>query len=752
MSPAPVTPTSPLTMTKFELKKLNKLSDKQIWSMSDEIIIAAALSCWMSYIYGHFKMFLERRTDEHGERSLWFRFECKSDPILHTQYRARKDTSSGTHNLIRGAEACDIVRKVSQNHTVSAGEAHEYSPTRLRALIALWCARNHRPFELFRDDLFTAIVNKLRPGTSLPDPSTISRDVRNIYFDNKDAIRQYFRQVDHIHLAMDGWTAPTSRSYLGVVAIWQLAGKLHRAILEFILLTKRHTGEYLAQQTAECLNKYGLGPKLLTVCMDNASNNNTFTVELQKRFPSFGGPRFRGRCGAHIVNLMAKAYLSIFSKPENRKRIKKGGETAHTSPKRHRITDNPTNHVSAKEIEAIHAGSDSESEGEEGPVDDIDEDKAEYDNATVKASVNSAFLEQLLPKIAGLANRAKRSPLVQQKFEQYVAATSGSGRSQHPSLPCSVATRWNTELISIRGHVQRRAAVKLLTADRELPLKRFQLTDAQWELGEQLVVELKAFERLTQLFSETQVPLIHQVIPVLLKLRDRLYGTIGKSDQQIHPLLRVASHAALKVFDKYMRLFEDASIYWVALVMCPHYKLEWFRLRQYSESDIQRIKELLNSTFKHVTQTRGEARSDGAQDIDLVHSDSDQTLADGWLSDDEIGLEPTPACRDTLQDYLSAPLVPVETLRRGDLLVYWDGQLKYTPRIAKFALSILSSPASSVDAERAFSGGLLTINHLQHSMGDVTFEAKMAVGSWFNTPLLPSVDTAASIVEKKARH
>ncbi|KAF8593693.1 hypothetical protein BDV93DRAFT_460522, partial [Ceratobasidium sp. AG-I] len=36
--------------------------------------------------------------------------------------------------------------------------------------------------------------------------------------------------------------------------------------------------------------------------------------------------------------------------------------------------------------------------------------------------------------------------------------------------------------------------------------------------------------------------------------------------------------------------------------------------------------------------------------------------------------------------------------------------------------------ASSVDAERAFSGGRLTINHLQHAMGELTFEAKMALG------------------------
>ncbi|EUC54627.1 hypothetical protein RSOL_061770 [Rhizoctonia solani AG-3 Rhs1AP] len=32
-----------------------------------------------------------------------------------------------------------------------------------------------------------------------------------------------------------------------------------------------------------------------------------------------------------------------------------------------------------------------------------------------------------------------------------------------------------------------------------------------------------------------------------------------------------------------MRLFKDASIYWVTIVMCPHYKLEWFRMHGYSE-------------------------------------------------------------------------------------------------------------------------------------------------------------------------
>ncbi|KAI9566708.1 hypothetical protein HD554DRAFT_2220870 [Boletus coccyginus] len=53
------------------------------------------------------------------------------------------------------------------------------------------------------------------------------------------------------------------------------------------------------------------------------------------------------------------------------------------------------------------------------------------------------------------------------------------------------------------------------------------------------------------------------------------------------------------------------------------------------------------------------------------------------------------------------------------------------------ALDYLSAPASSVDAERSFSCGWLQVNHLQHGISSQSFKAKLAVGSWSRTPLLP---------------
>ncbi|KAJ7238754.1 hypothetical protein B0H12DRAFT_990718, partial [Mycena haematopus] len=56
--------------------------------------------------------------------------------------------------------------------------------------------------------------------------------------------------------------------------------------------------------------------------------------------------------------------------------------------------------------------------------------------------------------------------------------------------------------------------------------------------------------------------------------------------------------------------------------------------------------------------------------------------------------------------------------------------------------------ASSVDAERAFSGGRLQVNHLQHQTSSRTFKARVALGSWFGTPLMPSSKEAATIMEE----
>jgi hypothetical protein len=193
------------------LQDVNKLSDTQAWGIDSDIICgmdytstmldqllthhtAAARKSWRSDVYLHYNISVERQYSNAGEPFMRYVFTCKRDPAHHApQYRRRQDTSSGTNNLLRKATACDLRFRSSQDAKALSKGTQDFSPARLRALLALWSARNHRPFELVHDELFGMIVEELRPGTSLPDRTTLSRDVRALYQHNVERIREYFQ-------------------------------------------------------------------------------------------------------------------------------------------------------------------------------------------------------------------------------------------------------------------------------------------------------------------------------------------------------------------------------------------------------------------------------------------------------------------------------------------------------------------------------------------------------------------------------
>ena len=174
-----------------------------------------------------------------------------------------------------------------------------YSYSNHRALIAARCAASKRPFNSVADPYYVQEVEMLRPGTKLPSPATVSRDVKAMYGVGAEVVREYFlvcnlsvlisvclysqvkqKHNSAVHLVMDGWTSPILACYLGIVAIWFCSGRVHRCILEFarydsrplnpwlfgkvflFRVKERHTGEHLANIAADCVKRYGLENKV----------------------------------------------------------------------------------------------------------------------------------------------------------------------------------------------------------------------------------------------------------------------------------------------------------------------------------------------------------------------------------------------------------------------------------------------------------------------------------------------------------
>ncbi|KAG9097700.1 hypothetical protein FRC06_007259, partial [Ceratobasidium sp. 370] len=125
----------------------------------------------------------------------------------------------------------------------------------------------------------------------------------------------------------------------------------------------------------------------------------------------------------------------------------------------------------------------------------------------------------------------------------------------------------------------------------ELKIQQFGLETDQWPLAEELNEALEVFEVLTNHFSAGSVPLVHEVLPKLLELKESLETMRDSID--ISPVTRVGAQAALNVFDKYMDNMSICEVYFISLVMCPDVKLNWLR-KHYDNVSVERICQMHN--------------------------------------------------------------------------------------------------------------------------------------------------------------
>jgi hypothetical protein len=163
----------------------------------------ASESTWRSKVYDHFNITLRREVDDHQKpKKLVFVFTCKVDPINHTPHvRPRTSIGHGTKNLQDGVRSCNKRLGVAAGAVSVQPAGEPYTPAGHRTLIALRCAKNHRPFNSVLDDDYQAEVEMLRPRTIIPSPQTVSRDIKAMYVEMSKHVRNYF-MVCHLYICM----------------------------------------------------------------------------------------------------------------------------------------------------------------------------------------------------------------------------------------------------------------------------------------------------------------------------------------------------------------------------------------------------------------------------------------------------------------------------------------------------------------------------------------------------------------------
>ncbi|KAL1940908.1 hypothetical protein VTO73DRAFT_7544 [Trametes versicolor] len=733
-----------------------------------EETLEGLIGIWWSSYYDHFqKPKLLRVTKPDGTVAYMHRFICKRYPSKHVD---RSDYEDSTGNLIRHVSSCDPA-DVPEGELISA-YAHgvTYTPARLRFLLAMWCARRHRPFRLIEDPELCEILHMLYDKVDIPSRWTISRDIRLLHVDARTRVVIYLLALGgKIHLCVDGWTSPNVISFLGITAHWVLDGRVRHIILDFIRLDSAHTGAYLAEKMAQCLIEYGIEKKVLAVTCDNAENNSTMMTKLEAILPTIRGSKVRVRCLAHILNLVVKAILSQFDTDRRRRRSQEAAADAQGEDAE----------LVALEDDRDFAEEEPEAEeDEEEDAQEPDEARDAADEAVIDKYEDENKDSEITPKevrdghmalkkITELSKKVWHSPTVRAELARLATEA---------ELPCSVLvrpvrTRWNTmtevlkralDMREVLGHL---CDLMAFNKPQGVRLRRFALTDEEWEIVKQLYDLLEPFLYATNEISKSGHALVHEVIPYIDLLTDHV-DDVDK-DTQLAPAVRAAAKRGRAILDKYYSYTDDSVIYRIAMILNPRYKREYFHLREWPTEWVNEAVKIARDEWQtyykpkpaaHPPAPRPAGRRSAQGSVDSTSSASNQASAPSTSGGQRIFASISRAGRaganiDAFEAYLEEP--PSSSV--DDPLAHWEIVLASasatdSPRaverqaLARMALDFLSIPAASTDAERAFSRGGLTVSKYRHSLTDESVRASTLLGSWANIPeLVPEGDTIAKL-------
>lgn len=116
------------------------------------------------------------------------------------------------------------------------------------------------------------------PRFKLPSRWTISRDVYQLFLDEKMKLRDFFKSSRvTVCLTTDAWTSMQRVNYICITAHYVDSNwDLNKKIITFCVI-ESHKGEEMRQQIDGCLREWGIA-RVLAVTVDNATANDVALI------------------------------------------------------------------------------------------------------------------------------------------------------------------------------------------------------------------------------------------------------------------------------------------------------------------------------------------------------------------------------------------------------------------------------------------------------------------------------------------
>ncbi|WVZ98201.1 hypothetical protein U9M48_043670 [Paspalum notatum var. saurae] len=315
----------------------------------------------------------------------------------------------------------------------------------------------------------------------------------------------------------------------------------------------------------------------------------------------------------------------------------------------------------------------------------------------------------------------KSSQARREKFEE-IAVQMGISLEKQPSL--DVPTRWNSTFLMLQS------AYPFRTVFDELAKQDPNFNTApsldEWERSRGVCNFLKTFYDATVVLSGSSYPTTHHYFHQLWKIKLAMDKETSSEDQDIAAMVK-------QMQKKFMQYWEITYLsFSIPIILDPRFKYSFvdFRLNQFFGRNaipkLDRVMSTLKKLFSEYSQTNHSdaelAHETRYAEVNTLKDDS----FDDW--DQHRSAQQRTQSSNELNAYLAEIAIP--RTDEFDILAWWKSNCTTYPILSRMACDVLSTPASIVPSESAFSTGQRVVSDFWSRLNPSTVEALICFQDW----------------------
>ena len=182
-------------------------------------------------------------------------------------------------------QATLFFRKTNATTSGPAVQCIEYDKDLIKEVMAKMICVHEYSFRMVEHKWFNILMKCLNPNYQPIGRKAIRAECMRVFKKERELLQVALKDVDFISLTTDLWTSNQTISYMCVVAHFiDKDWKMQTRVICFIDLDPPHSGHVISDAIYECVTEWKIEKKIISITLDNASNNDVAVRGLKAKF------------------------------------------------------------------------------------------------------------------------------------------------------------------------------------------------------------------------------------------------------------------------------------------------------------------------------------------------------------------------------------------------------------------------------------------------------------------------------------